>query len=71
MSLQNRIELQESVKQFIDSFMKDNNISAADMQDALNKVSVQLQEQIMSDFIRELYANAAAAPVQEESVKDE
>lgn len=69
MSLQQKIELQESVKQFIGSIMKNNNISAADMQDVLNKISVQLQEQIMSDFIEELYSNSA--PVQEESVKDE
>jgi hypothetical protein len=67
MNQQQRIELQATVLQMVDSFMVNNQISASDMEDALNKVMVQLKDRILSNVLVEIYQEKAA---QEEAVDE-
>lgn len=67
MNQQQRIELQATVLQMVDSFMVNNQISASDMEDALNKVMVQLKDRILSNVLIEIYQEKAA---QEETVDE-
>lgn len=61
-----RIEVQTSVKNFVDDLMITNNIPAAMMEDALNKVLVDIKDQVLREFIV-----AASRTVQEQPVKEE
>lgn len=69
MNQQTRIEIQGTVMRMIDSFMINNGVSAAIMEDALNKVMVQLKDRILDDLMTEAYQNAAIKD--EEEVKEQ
>lgn len=61
-----RIEVQTSVKNFVDDLIITNNIPAAMMEDALNKVLVDIKDQVLREFIV-----AASRTVKEQPVKEE
>lgn len=61
-----RIEVQTSVKNFVDDLIITNNIPAAMMEDALNKVLVDIKDQVLREFIV-----AASRTVQEQPAKEE
>lgn len=46
-----RIEVQNSVKTWLDWFKQENNISAAILEDALNKYLISLKDQVFAEFI--------------------
>ena len=60
-----RIEIQTSVENWLNSFMQQNNIPAAMMEDAINKALIGIKEKVLQEFIM-----AASQPPQEE-VKEE
>ena len=62
---QYRIEVQRSVKTWLDWFMKENTVPAATLEDALNKYLVGLKDQVLSEFI----AAASQAPAEPETEK--
>ena len=67
MSLQQRIELQGAIQQWIDSFMINNQIDAATMEDALNKVLIKIKDQVINEMLIE-----AASQIQEnQQLKEE
>lgn len=61
-----RIEVQTSVKNFVDDLIITNNIPAAVMEDALNKVLLDIKDQVLREFIV-----AASQPIQKQPVKEE
>lgn len=61
-----RIEVQTSVKNFVDDLIITNNIPAAIMEDALNKVLLDIKDQVLREFIV-----AASRTVKEQPVKEE
>lgn len=62
-----RIEVQRSVKTWLDWFMKENGVSAAILEDALNKYLMGLKDQVLSEFI----AAAAQASFESDTEKEE
>lgn len=65
--LELRIRVQGMVKQWVNNFMLSNGISATIMEDALNKVTSELKDAVMQEFI----ASVTAVPQPEESVVSE
>ena len=51
--LQTRLELQVLVQQWVDSIIKQYNISAIDMEEALIKTIFTLKQQILQDYFIE------------------
>ena len=51
--LQKRIEIQGAVQQWAASFMYNNNVSAAMMEDALSQTIINLKQQIIIDLLIE------------------
>lgn len=65
---QYRLELQNTVRNYLDGIRVQNNVTAAAMEDAINKYLVELKDKIMSEFI----AAASQPPaVEEEPVEEE
>ena len=52
-NLQTRLELQVSAQQWADSVMSQYDIKAAEMEDALTKVLLNLKQQILRDYLTE------------------
>lgn len=72
MNLQLRLQLQGSLQQWIDSTMKQYNISSAEMEDAVSKVLLKLKDQVLQDYLIEqqkAYQEALASSTQE--IKEE
>lgn len=65
--LELRIRVQGMVKQWVNNFMLSNGVSATIMEDALNKVTSELKDAVMQEFI----ASVTAVPQPEESVVPE
>ncbi len=68
--LRTRLELQVSAQQWVDSVMSQYNISAAEMEDALVKVVLNLKQKVLQDYLieqQEAYQKAKTAngPTQE------
>lgn len=62
-----RLETQRGITQILNNFMDANQISAAYMEDAINKYLVGLKDQVMQEFIM-----AASQPtIQEQPEKEE
>lgn len=61
-----RLRLQNTLQNYVDEVMISNNVSAAMMEDALNKVLVNLKEKVLVEFIA-----AASQPVQEDITKEQ
>lgn len=51
--LRTRLELQVSAQQWVDSVMSQYNISAAEMEDALVKVVLNLKQKVLQDYLIE------------------
>lgn len=65
---QYRLELQNTVRDYLDGIRVQNNVTAAAMEDAINKYLVELKDKIVSEFI----AAASQPPaVEEEPVEEE
>lgn len=62
--LRTRLELQGSIQQYIESFMYNNNISAAMMEDALNKVLLFVKDKAVTEFL--IAAQQASMTMKEE-----
>lgn len=74
MNLQMRLQLQGSLQQWIDSTMKQYNISSADMEDAVSKILLNLKDQVLQDYLIEqqkAYQEALASSNQEIKEKKE
>ena len=70
--LQKRMEVQASVIEWIDFFMKQNNISASMMEDALSKALISIKDKAIKEFLTYVQAQAQVDPVNDivEEVKD-
>ena len=69
-NLQTRLKLEVSAQQWVDSVMSQYSITAAEMEDALTKVLLNLKQQILRDYLteqQEAYQKAKMAngPAQE------
>ena len=65
---QYRLELQSTVQNYLEGIRVQNNVTAAAMEDAINKYLVELKDKIISEFI----AAASQPPaVEEEPVEEE
>lgn len=56
--LQKRMEVQASVIEWIDFFMKQNNISASMMEDALSKALISIKDKAIKEFLTYVQAQA-------------
>lgn len=65
--LELRIRVQGMVKQWVNNFMLSNGVSATIMEDALNKVTSELKDAVMQEFI----ASVTAVPQPEELIVSE
>lgn len=65
--LELRIRVQGMVKQWVNNFMLSKGVSATIMEDALNKVTSELKDAVMQEFI----ASVTAVPQPEESIVSE
>ena len=65
--LELRIRVQGMVKQWVNNFMLSNGVSATIMEDALNKVTSELKDAVMQEFI----ASVTAVPQPEEPIISE
>ena len=65
---QYRLELQNTVRDYLEGIRVQNNVTAAAMEDAINKYLVELKDKIVSEFI----AAASQPPaVEKEPVEEE
>lgn len=74
MNLQMRLELQESLQQWVDSAMSQYNITAAEMEDAVTKVLLKLKDKVLHDYLIEqekAYQEALASSTQEVQEEDD
>ena len=58
--LQKRMEVQASVIEWIDFFMKQNNVSASMMEDALSKALISIKDKAIKEFLIYVQAQAQA-----------
>lgn len=56
-NLQTRLELEISAQQWVDSIMSQYSITAAEMEDALTKVLLNLKQQVLRDYLTEQQEN--------------
>ena len=64
---QYRLELQRTVRDYLEGIRVQNNVTSAAMEDAINKYLVELKDRIMEEFI----AAASQPPVVEEEPVEE
>lgn len=71
--LQKRMEVQASVIEWIDFFMKQNNISASMMEDALSKALISIKDKAIKEFLVFAQAQSQVDPVSDivEEVEDD
>lgn len=53
MDLQRRLEIQAAVLEWTESFMMNNGVSSAEMEDALTKTLVIIKEKVIKDMLLE------------------
>lgn len=63
-----RMRIQGAVQEFVENFMKQNNLSAAVMEDAMNKSMVWLKDQVLKETVVSM---TQAKPQESESEKEE
>lgn len=70
--LQKRMEVQASVIEWIDFFMKQNDISASMMEDALSKALISIKDKAVKEFLIYIQAQAQVDPMSDivEEVED-
>lgn len=71
-NLEKRMQVQAAVNEWIDTFMRDNNISASMMEDALSKTLLSIKDQAMKEFLIYVQTQAQVDPVSDivEEVED-
>lgn len=60
-NLEKRMQVQAAVNELVSNFMRDNNLSASIMEDALSKTLLSIKDQAMKEFL--IYIQAQAEPV--------
>lgn len=71
--LRTRLELQISAQQWADSVMSQYNISAAEMEDALTKVILNLKQKVLQEYLieqQEAYQKAKTASGSTQNVEE-
>lgn len=63
-----RMRIQGAVQEFVENFMKQNNLSAAVMEDAMNKSMVWLKDQVLKETVLSMTQDKPQEP---ESEKEE
>lgn len=71
-NLQKRMQVQAAVNEWVNNFMRDNNLSASIMEDALSKTLLSIKDQAMREFLIYVQAQAQVDPVSDivEEVED-
>lgn len=71
-NLEKRMQVQAAVNEWVSNFMRDNNLSASIMEDALSKTLLSIKDQAMREFLIYVQAQAQVDPVSDivEEVKD-
>lgn len=71
-NLEKRMQVQAAVNEWINNFMRDNNLSASIMEDALSKTLLSIKDQAMREFLIYVQAQAQADSVSDivEEVED-
>lgn len=71
-NLEKRMQVQAAVNEWINNFMRDNNLSASIMEDALSKTLLSIKDQAMREFLIYVQAQAQVDPVSDivEEVED-
>ena len=59
MNYESRYELQGATQKWVDSFMQQYNVSAAEMVDALNNVLVKLKDKAVEEMFAQVYEQRA------------
>lgn len=57
-NLEKRMQVQAAVNELVNNFMRDNNLSASIMEDALSKTLLSIKDQAMREFL--IYVQAQA-----------
>lgn len=57
-NLEKRMQVQAAVNEWVNNFMRDNNLSASIMEDALSKILLSIKDQAMREFL--IYVQAQA-----------
>ena len=66
--LQKRMEVQASVIEWVDFFMKQNDVSASMMEDALSKALISIKDKAIKEFL--VFAQQQAKESLEEEMPD-
>ena len=70
-NLEKRMQVQAAVNEWVSTFMRDNNISASTMEDALSKSLLSIKDQAMKEFLIYVQAQAEQANnIVKEDVED-
>ena len=71
--LQQRLEIQTIVQQWVDSFMQNYQVTPEQMEDALVKVLLKIKEQVFINILieQEQEKEAAQTPVEESAKQEE
>lgn len=71
-NLEKRMQVQAAVNEWVSNFMRDNNLSASIMEDALSKTLLSIKDQAMREFLIYVQAQAQVDPVSDivEEVED-
>ncbi len=72
-NLQKRVQVQAAVNEWVSNFMRDNNLSASIMEDALSKTLLSIKDQAMREFLIYVQTQAQVDPVSDivEEVEDD
>ncbi|MBD9053465.1 MAG: hypothetical protein EGR23_07665 [Holdemanella biformis] len=71
-NLEKRMQVQAAVNEWVNNFMRDNNLSASIMEDALSKTLLSIKDQAMREFLIYVQAQTQVDPVSDivEEVED-
>lgn len=71
-NLEKRMQVQAAVNEWVNNFMRNNNLSASIMEDALSKTLLSIKDQAMREFLIYVQAQAQVDPVSDivEEVED-
>lgn len=71
-NLEKRMQVQAAVNELVNNFMRNNNLSASIMEDALSKTLLSIKDQAMREFLIYVQAQAQVDPVSDivEEVED-
>lgn len=71
-NLEKRMQVQAAVNEWVNNFMRGNNLSASIVEDALSKTLLSIKDQAMREFLIYIQAQAQVDPVSDivEEVED-